>query len=237
MTPSLVSVVIPVLDGERFLAETLESVFAQDYPRFEVIVVDDGSTDGTADVARSFGAVRYIHQSNQGQAVARNTGIAAARGEFLAFLDADDLWTPNKLSLQVGYLLTHPEIGFTLSRQRIFLEPGAERPSWLRDDLIDREHVGFFPSTLVVRRSVFDRIGVYDPSFRIGESADWFARANDAGIRRAIVPEVLLHKRVHGVNLTNNHELARADIFRALRSSIARRRADDQVVELGNDEG
>jgi len=204
VTSPLVSVVIPVFNGERFLAETLDSVFAQDYPSFEVIVVDDGSVDGTADVARSFEGVRYIHQDNQGQAVARNTGINAARGELLAFLDADDLWTPNKLSVQVGYLLDHPEIGFTLARQRIFLEPGAERPPWLRDDLIEEDHVGFFPSTLVSRKSVFETIGVYDPSYRIGESADWFARARDAGIRRAIVQEVLLHKRVHGVNLTHN---------------------------------
>jgi glycosyltransferase involved in cell wall biosynthesis len=91
----LVSVVTPVYNGEAFLRETLESIFAQDYEPFEVIVVDDGSTDGSAAIARSYPAARYIRQHNQGPAAARNAGIAAARGEFLAFVDADDVALPH----------------------------------------------------------------------------------------------------------------------------------------------
>src|SRR3954451_23570366 len=104
----LVSVIIPVHNGAKYLRAALESVFAQTYSPFEVIVVDDGSVDESGVIAQSFNDVRYIHQANQGVAAARNNGIGAARGEFLAFLDQDDLWTTEKLKLQMGYLMKDP---------------------------------------------------------------------------------------------------------------------------------
>src|SRR4029079_2498347 len=104
----LVSVIVPVYNGERYLREALESVFAQTYRAIEVIVVDDGSPDDSGTIGQSFPEVRYIHQTNQGVAAARNNGIEAARGEFFAFLDQDDLWVPEKLNVQVEYFLGHP---------------------------------------------------------------------------------------------------------------------------------
>src|SRR3989441_12309052 len=110
--PPYVSVVIPVYNGERYLADAIQSVRDQTYQNFEVIVVDDGSTDGSAEVAQSFGeAIRYVHQANGGVCKARNTGMAVARGGYLAFLDQDDLWLPDKLATQVAYLDSHPEVG------------------------------------------------------------------------------------------------------------------------------
>src|ERR1044072_7097933 len=111
----LVSVIIPVYNGARFLLAALESVFAQTYRPFEVIVVDDGSADDSGRIAQSFSGVHYIRQANQGVAAARNTGIEAARGEFYAFLDQDDLWTPEKLRLQIQHMLNHPDLGYTLT--------------------------------------------------------------------------------------------------------------------------
>src|SRR5438132_1599837 len=112
ITPLCVSVVIPVYNGERYLADAIQSVRDQTYQNFEVIVVDDGSTDGSADVAQRFGeAIRYVHQANGGVCKARNAGIAAARGAYIAFLDQDDLWLPDKLAAQVTYLDSHPEVG------------------------------------------------------------------------------------------------------------------------------
>jgi glycosyltransferase involved in cell wall biosynthesis len=104
----LVSVIVPVYNGERYLSAALESIFAQDYHPFEVIVVDDGSGDSSAAIAKSFKSVQYIYQTNQGIANAWNLGIDASKGELIAFLDCDDLWTPNKLRLQVDYLVNHP---------------------------------------------------------------------------------------------------------------------------------
>ena len=116
--------------------------------------------------------MRFIKQQRQGPAAARNSGIDAADGELIAFLDADDLWEPDKLALQVAYLSTHPDIGYVLTKQRLFIHPGSQRPRWLRNDLLHEEHTGFFPSTLLVRMSVIERVGKYDTFYTSGESAD-----------------------------------------------------------------
>src|SRR4051812_7319537 len=107
----LVSVVIPAFNAERFLGEALASVSAQTYAPVETIVVDDGSSDGTAEVARAHPEVALIEQENSGPAAARNRGFAASRGEFIAFHDSDDLMTPDKLAVQVSHMLENPGVG------------------------------------------------------------------------------------------------------------------------------
>ena len=223
----LVSVIVPVYNGERYLAATLESVLAQDYRPLELLVVDDGSTDGSAAVARSFPGARLVQQRNAGAATARNTGIAESRGDLLAFLDSDDLWLPRKLSLQVGYLVSHPETGFVLTRQRIVLEPGLPKPAWLKPELLANDSVGYLPSTLLVRRNVFAKIGLFNPQFVPSEDAEWFFRARDAGVPMGVVEEVLLEKRVHSANLSHGTAVSQAQLLRAARSSIARKKRPD----------
>src|SRR6185369_12630341 len=155
----LVSVIIPVYNGARYLRAALESVFAQTYREFEVIVVDDGSVDESGVIAQSFPEVRYIQQTNQGVAAARNHAIEVARGEFFAFLDQDDLWTPDKLKVQIEYLLSHRDVGYTLTQQKYFLEPGGTLPAWFRKELFDSVHAGWVLGTLVVRRTTFEQVG------------------------------------------------------------------------------
>ncbi len=220
----LVSVVVPVYNGAPFLPRALASVQAQGYPRLETIVVDDGSTDGSAGVAGRYPGVRCLAQDNGGVAAARNTGIRAAQGELLAFLDQDDMWLAGKLTTQVGYLVEHPEVDFVLARQRIALEPGTDRPSWLPPALLAQDHVGYFPGTLVARRRVFDAVGLYDPRTPPGESADWFARARDAGVPMAILPQVLLEKRIHDHNQSHDVDRVRHAVLTALRASVDRKR-------------
>ena len=128
MSAPLVSVIMAVRNGERFLRQAIESVLAQDYRPIEIILVDGQSTDRTADIARSYPDVRYVYQENLGIANAYNIGVRAAEGEFVAFLSHDDLWLPNKLSMQVNYLITHPEIGYTVAATRFLLEPGFSFP-------------------------------------------------------------------------------------------------------------
>ena len=112
----LVTVIVPVYNGEAFIGEALDSALAQDLDGVEVIVVDDGSTDGTREIVKDMAGVQYVWQQNQGPAAARNTALELARGEFVAFLDADDRIPPSKLRTQVGYLRQHPEVGCVLSR-------------------------------------------------------------------------------------------------------------------------
>src|SRR5689334_4109904 len=108
MDKPLVSAIVPVYNGERYLAAALDSIVAQDYQPLEIIVVDDGSVDGTRAIAQGYAAVHYIYQADQGLGMTLHVGAAAAKGEFLAFLDADDLWATNKLNRQVNCLLQQP---------------------------------------------------------------------------------------------------------------------------------
>lgn len=233
MNRPLVSVVVPVYNGERFLASALQSVFDQDYRPLEVIVVDDGSVDDSAKIARSFREVHYICQSSQGAAAARNAGVAATRGEFVAFLDADDVWAPNKLNVQMSYLLEHPEVGYVVAKERNFLESGTEYPTWLTEELFMKEHTFvFLPSALVIRKSVFYQVGEFDPDYVIGEDKDWFIRASDARVQGFVVPETLLYRRIHDSNLCSRAQVRpREVLLKMLRSSVSRRRHQEATNE------
>ena len=222
---ALVSVIIPVFNGARYLRAALESVFAQTYRPFEVIVVDDGSADDSGVIAQSFPDVRYIQQANQGVAAARNNGIEAARGEFFAFLDQDDLWKPEKLELQIDYLQRHPEIGYTLTQQQFFLEPGATLPPWFRKDLLSAVHTGWVLGTLVVRRSTFEQVGNFATGYSAANDSDWFFRAKAAEIPMAVVPELLLLKRIHEANDSARAKEILSELLRVVKTSLDRQRS------------
>jgi glycosyltransferase involved in cell wall biosynthesis len=231
----LVSVVIPAFNAGRYLGEAIESVLAQTYAAVETIVVDDGSSDGTAAIARSYAGVELIAQENGGPAAARNRGFAASRGEVVAFHDADDLMTPDKLAVQVGELLASPAIGCVLAEQELLIEEGAELPFWAEgsnvptvmpakpEELADEPDV--HPMTMVVRREVFERIGGFDEEMRAAEDFDWMLRAAEDGVEFARLPRVLLKRRVHPASLTQNAAAGRAGHFLALKKRIERHRA------------
>ena len=223
MSGPLVSVIVPVHNGADFLAEALESAFAQDYAPLEVLVVDDGSEDGSREVARNY-PVRYLRQEHSGVAVARNTGLQAARAELIAFLDADDTWCAGKLRAQVDHLLAHPDIDLVLGRMEVFVQPGTEPPPWLPAAWLRVPQNGLLP-TMLARRTVFERVGPFDPSFPIGEDTDWLARAFAEGVRHTALPDVVLRYRIHGANTTDRHrEGSGRALMRVLRASAQRKR-------------
>lgn len=221
----LVSVIIPVYNGAAYLRAALESVFAQTYRPFEVIVVDDGSIDDSGVIAQSFADVRYIRQANQGVAAARNNGIEAAAGEFFAFLDQDDLWTPEKLELQIGHLLSNPGLGYTLTQQQFFLDPGATLPAWFRKELLSTVHTGWVLGTLVVRRTAFETIGNFATGYAAANDSDWFFRAKAAGIPMAVIPELLLLKRIHGGNESGRAKEVLSELLKVVKGSLDRQRS------------
>jgi glycosyltransferase involved in cell wall biosynthesis len=225
MSQPLVSVVIPVYNGAAFLREALQSVFAQDYAACEVIVVDDGSTDDSVACARAFPGVRVETQANQGNAAARNRGIALARGEFVALIDQDDVWRPEKLRRQVEALQAQPAAGFSLCHAILRLEPGMTLPPAYNATAFAGAFPAYFPSALMLRRATFARVGPFDPAYRSGNDSDWILRAKDAGEIMAMLPEVLLEKRVHAANQGHDIPLMKHDLMRVLRSSILRKRA------------
>lgn len=220
----LVSVIIPVHNGALYLRAALESVFAQTYRPFEVVVVDDGSIDDSSVIAQSFPDVRYIYQANQGVAAARNHGIEAARGEFLAFLDQDDLWTPEKLNVQMGHLLNNPDVGYTLTHQQYFLEPGVTLPGWFRKELLPTVHTGWSLGTVVVRRTAFEKVGNFATGYAAASDSDWFFRAKAAGVPMAVVPELLLRKRIHDTNESGRAKEVLSELLRVVKTSLDRQR-------------
>ncbi len=221
----LTTVVVPAFNGSRFLCSCLKSVFSQDYEPIEVIVVDGGSTDETSDIARSFSEVRYIVQKDQGPASARNVGVELAHGEFIAFIDTDDLWRSDKLAKQMGYLESHTEAMCCVSRMHAFLEPDVEWPAFLNRDHYAQDPAAYVPRALVARSELFKLIGCFDADLKTGEDTDWFFRAKDAGVQIGVVDDVLLYKRIHKESLTYNSELVIQNMLRVVRRSVARKRA------------
>ena len=218
MTRPIVSAIMPVYNGEEFLEAALHSVFAQDYNPFELVVCDDGSTDRTAEILVSFPEVKVVRRERGGAAAARNAAVAASRGELLAFFDADDLWPPNRLSLQAQHLADHPEVGCVLGRQE-WMNP----PPWLTRDAVYGDLDGIPLLSAMIRRSIFDELGGFDPSFRVAEDTDLLIRMRERGIELAILPEIILYRRFHGGNLTADHS-SPSSLLRSLRQKLERER-------------
>ena len=227
MSGQLVSVVVASYNGERFLAETLESVFAQDYDPFEVVFVDDGSSDGTAEIARSF-PLRYVYQENRGLPAARNAGVALATGELVAFVDDDDLWPRTKLSVQANYLANHEDVGCVLGRNEWIVEDGVEPPRLERDPIF-HELGGIQLVTMMIRRRTFDEIGGFDASYRYAEDRDLFVRLREHGIEIAVLPDLVLYKRLHGSNMTMNRPESHP-LLRSLKEKLDRGREERSEV-------
>ena len=222
----LVSIIIPVFNGERFLAEALGSVFAQDHRPIEVIVIDDGSTDASTAVARTFDEVVLVRTGHGGAAAARNLGLAHATGSFLAFLDADDLMTPGRLTAQLEYLRTHPETGCVLMNQELLIEPGATHPLWAPSGTPQDGISGVPPMTALIRREVSELVGGFDPSYRVCHDTDWLFRLREADVWIDVLPEVGVIRRIHGGNLTHRHrDVIRLELVRSVRGRVERQRS------------
>jgi glycosyltransferase involved in cell wall biosynthesis len=224
--PGLTSVMIGAYNAEPYLGEAIESVFAQTYRPLELIVVDDGSTDGTGDVARSYGdRLTFARQDNAGNGAARNTAIGLARGEYFAFLDADDRFTPDKLRLQHAALAADPGLDVVFGHVREFVSP--EIPPEVRAQIREPAPVSPWtsPNLMLIRRASFERVGPFSATLRVGVTVDWYARASEAGLTSLVLPEVVLERRLHGENNGVREQSRRLQYVEVLKASIDRRRA------------
>jgi glycosyltransferase involved in cell wall biosynthesis len=200
-----VSVVVAVHNGERFLHECLDSIYGQTFEPFEVIAVDDASTDGSAELIESYPRpVRYLrNETALGPPGTRNTGILAATGDFVAFLDQDDTWEPEKLAKQVAAFEADPQLDYCLCHVRPFWEPEVEDE---RRRMENEPRGGIVPGyatgPLLARRDAFDRVGLLNPDMWATDAADWFLRAEKAGLRMQLLPDILLNRRFHADNMT-----------------------------------
>jgi len=221
MSKSLVSVIIPVWNGERFLAEAVESVLNQTYPPHEVIVVDDGSTDGSAEVAKSFGAlVRYYFQTRSGAATARNQGVELAGGNFFAFLDADDIWAKDKLAWQMKSFEDNPALDMVFGNVRQFYSDASGVVFNEEAEIIP----GYVPGTMLIKKASFLQVGRFSAQWRVGEFIDWYLRAEEIGLKSFLVPSVVLMRRIHDANMGIRERASQSDYAKIVKASLDRRR-------------
>ena len=229
-----ISVVLPVFNGERFLAEALDSLGRQTLPAAEVIVVDDGSTDGSAALLAAYPGIRVVHQTNAGCAVARNRGVALAAHATIAFLDQDDVWLPERLAQGAACLGGDPGLGFVVCATENFLTPGLDvPPNWLDSRMLNVPQHGFGTCALMVCRATLEAVGAFDPSKVPFDDTEWLVRALDAGVRWAHLNEVLVRRRIHERNLSATLRGTPAQgnaMAQILHASLKRRRAAGELA-------
>jgi glycosyltransferase involved in cell wall biosynthesis len=223
-----VSVVMPTRDSERFVGAAIESVLDQSHRALELIVVDDSTTDQTAEIVRSFGEpVRVLHGEERGPAAARNLGVAEARSDLVAFNDADDLWHRKKLARQVAHLREHPHLAGCVTQVELFWE---EEVAWEREAVRGSGREGVLPGwasiALLARRDAFDRAGPLDEGRRFSDSVEWFVRAREAGLEFDLLDEVLVYHRRRPGSLSRSEENAE-EFLGLLRERIQRRRENE----------
>lgn len=223
--PGQVSVVIPVYNGERYLGQTIESVLAQSCCPSEIIVIDDGSTDGSAKLVQQFGPpVRYHYQPNAGLDAARNAGVSLAKGKFLAFIDADDLWVPNKLALQLCAFADDASLEICFGHVMQFHSPELDEETRQRILLPTAPQVGYHPGTMLLRQTTFQRIGPFQGKQQVGQFIDWYARAQELQLKMQVLPDVLMQRRLHAANMGLEKRNYRTDYARILGDVLRRRR-------------
>ena len=225
----LVSVVIPTYNGAKFLPEAVQSVLDQGYPSLQIIVVNDGSTDDTdVVVSRLPVSVRYIkHDISKGPAEARNRGIRDAIGEYLAFLDVDDLWPKNQLPRLVTHLVQHPGLDVVHGYGHLMRLDAETRRYEFQGS--PREAFLFYIGAGVYHRRVFERVGLFDPELRFGEDADWYNRAYELGRAVERLEEVTLHVRRHDQNMTRGKSLVELNMLKVFKLALDRKRAREAL--------
>jgi len=219
-----ISVVIPVYNGERYLGEAVRSLLAQTLAAGEIIVVDDGSSDHSAEVAASFGeAVRLIRQENGGVAAARNAGIKAARERYVAWLDQDDLATSRRLELQLAAFDAMPAPDVVFGNMSQFVSPDVPAELRARLHCDERPQPAPLPSCFMAPVRVFDVVGELVGD---GDSpfVDWYLRAKEHGMTFHYVPELITRRRIHGGNRSYRNEDLRRAYLHTLKASLDRRR-------------
>jgi glycosyltransferase involved in cell wall biosynthesis len=226
----IVSVIIPVFNGAAFLAEAIESVRQQRFGPLEIIIVDDGSTDGSFDLAEGMAEVQCFRQDNKGPAAARNLGVQRANGSLLAFLDADDLWTKEKLALQMAALRNDPSLNLVAGRVEEFGTDSSELVESRRQRRNgDRAYT---IGALLLSRADFLKVGTLNPALKFGEFIDWRSRAIIGGMKELVLDEVVLRRRIHDRNTTLRSTDSSDGYLATLRAHLRRKRTQGSSPEI-----
>lgn len=220
-----ISVIIPVSNIDKYLAEAIESVVEQRYPAKEIIVIDSGRSDDTTRISKAWESrIRVLYQPPMGISAARNLGISVSNCEYLSFLDADDIWTQEKLSLQKQIFDENPGTDMVFGQIRQFISPelSKEQMAPLRQEL--EQMAGYSAGTLLISKEKFLQAGLFNESLKIGEFIDWFIRARALFPAIHMCPEVIMKRRIHLDNTGTQLRNERTDFTKVLRAKLAMQR-------------
>lgn len=220
----LVTVIIPVFNGARFLSGAIDNVLRQNYPAVEIIVVDDGSSDDIEDVVRRLPVdVRFFRQKNSGAGSARNRGVKDASGDFIAFLDVDDLWPEANLECLVGALQRDENLDIVQGyAQLMTLSPTTDRYEYVGNP---KESFPYYIGAALYRRRAFEKVGLFDTELQFAEDTDWFNRAREHRLLLERLDQVTLFVRRHGNNMTHGKSLVELNTLRVFKKALDRRRS------------
>ena len=221
-----ISVIIPVYNAEQYLSEAIESVIDQGNNNTEIIIVDDASTDNSMKVAVNFGSLVSIQKQaiNKGAGAARNLGIEKSNGEFLSFLDADDLWVKGKQTNQLNYMETNSNIDIVFGMMEQFISPELSIENQIRLQSKLTKMPGFSAGAMLIRKETFLKVGWFDEKLELGEFIDWYSRAKDIGLTYHILDDVVLKRRIHMNNMGIQKHQHLKDYTAVLRAALARKR-------------
>jgi glycosyltransferase involved in cell wall biosynthesis len=221
-----VSAVILSYNGERYLAEAIESALAQTVPCAEVVVIDNGSSDGSLEVARGYGGATTVRAlgANRGIGFARNEGLAVAKGDYVAFLDHDDTWEPRKNELQLAALAGPGAPDMVFGHVRQFFSPDLDPAVAARLKQPDARQPGLYLGAMLAPRDTWERVGPWERAWEAADGLAWLVRARGLGLREAMLPDLVANRRIHGSNQSFQNHDARAEWAHVLKASLDRRR-------------
>ena len=222
----LISTIIPVYNGARYISMAIESILEQGYPNIEIVVIDDGSTDDTAAVVKQFNEpVYYYFKENTGIAATMNHGIRQAKGGFFSFLDSDDYWLPGKISKQLEILEKYPQLDMVFGHVKQFYSPELSQEYRQKYACQETPMPGHNSGCMLIRRSSFFKVGMLDEKYEKGAFNDWYMRANATGLCSMMLPDILYMRRIHDANHGILKKDKHVDYVRMLKKHLDRKRA------------
>jgi glycosyltransferase involved in cell wall biosynthesis len=227
MNNNLISVIMPVYNTEKYVRESIESVLSQTYKNIEIICINDGSLDSSLSILESFGdkIITINCKNNCGQSEARNKGVHMAKGEYLAFIDADDIWESKKLEIQLKQFISNPNLDISFTNMKCFISP--ELSEDIKSHYICPVDIvaGYIPSTVFIKNTSFKKVGYFDPKWKEGEFIDWLVKAKDIGLKQYFHEDVLLSRRIHETNIgAIKKPETRDNYLKIIRESLERRK-------------
>lgn len=219
-----ISVIIPAYNAANYLPDTIQSIRAQIPSVDEIILMDDGSIDNTKEVISHFRDVSYFWQPNSGTATALNEAMKKASGQYLAFLDADDLWLPGKLNTQLEIFDRNPQLDMVFGGIEQFISPELTEEERSKIEFQSGPMIGRHKSTWMIKRDSFYKVGPFTESFVLEEFMDWYMRAKDMGLTEVVVVQVMAKRRIHTTNISRVKKDLRTEFPKLLKSALDRRR-------------